>query len=193
MVKFIGLSGLQEEELTKKELEDDFSVSVISQNIESQNDELARKKQMESIMAIQRDQELRQYIGKKWLLKELLRLGEYSENQIREAISGEEGADQELMSEAAKAIEMIERGETPKLNRGANTAFIRKIAIYATDNAEDDLIYAKLMNYALDHMLIAEQNANILSSITSERNQQPIMSLQIQPRIREKELTEVGI
>ena len=130
---------------------------------------------------IKNDQELRLNVGKKWLLKEILRIGEYKEEQIKEALSGEEGGDEELMSEAARAIEMIEQGEQPKINRGANTSFIRKIANYAIDNSETDEIYSKLMNYALDHMMIAETNANIMSSITQQDMTQQGMQPQQQP------------
>lgn len=172
MVKFIGLLGLQEEELTKKELKEELSVSVVSQNVEAQNDEMTRKKQQESLLTLIKDPELKARVGKGWILKEVLRIGEYSEDQTREALSGEEGGDAELMAEAARAIEVIEEGEMPKLNRGANTAFIRKIALYAIDNADDDRLFWKLFNYAVQHIKIAEQNAQLIQGLAAV-GQQP--------------------
>ena len=194
MVKFIGLLGLQEEELTKKELEDDFSISVSSANIESQNDELTRKKQETSLLTIIKDSELKIQVGKKWLLKEVLRLGEYSEDAIREALSGEEGGDSELMAEAARSIEAIEQGELPKINRGANTAFIRKIVLYATDNVEDELIYNKMMNYAIDHLQIAEQNAKIMLDITGvQESQQQMQQPENKTELQSPELLKLPV
>jgi hypothetical protein len=181
MVKFVGVSGIQEEALLRKELSDDFSVSVTSANTEAKNDEVTRKKQQESLLMIQKDQGLRQEVSSKWLLKEALRLGEYSEDQIKEATSSEEGGDEMLMSEAMRAIEMIIAGEKTKLNQSANTSFIRKIVNYSVENSDElnEETVSKLLAFAQAHLPIAEKNAKLLSPAVPQQPQgQPQNELQ---------------
>ena len=165
MVKYVGLKGIQEEELTKTEAKEELDVDVVSANVESQNDERTRQKQQESLLIIVKDQTLRQQVGDKWLTEELLRLGSWTEDQIRAALNKEEGSNAELLSEAAKSIEDILAGEDPKLNNGANTAFIRKILNYAIEESDSlsDADYKKLLKYAYDHLPIAERNAEIMT------------------------------
>ena len=165
MVKFVGVSGIQEEELLRKELSDEFSVSVTSANTEAQNDEVTRKKQQESLLMIQKDEGLRQEVSSKWLLRESLRLGEYSEDQIKEAMSSEEGGDEMLMSEAMRSIEEIVDGKNPKLNQSANTSFVRKILNYAVEQSDEigEEITAKLLDYAQQHLQIVEKNAKLIA------------------------------
>ena len=114
---------------------------------------------------IQKDFGIRQEVSSKWLLKEALRLGEYSEDQIKEATSSEESGDEMLMSEAMRSIEMIIEGEKPKLNQSANTAFIRKIINYAVENSDeiDEETVTMLLNYAQEHLVIAEKNAKLMA------------------------------
>lgn len=182
MVKFVGVSGIQEEELLRKELADDFSVSVTSANTEVRNDEVTRKKQQESLMMIQKDEGLRQEVSLSWLIKEILRIGEYTEDQIKEATSNEEGGDEMLMSEAMRSIEMIIDGESPKLNQSANTAFVRKIVNYTVEQSDeiDAEIVSKLLEYAQQHLPIAEKNAKLLAPVTPVA--QPQVQSQIQPQ-----------
>ncbi len=173
MVKYTGINGLQEEELTKKEAKEELDVQVVSANTEAQNDEKTKARQSNSLLMIIKDQGMRQQVGDKWLTEEILRNGGWTEDQIRAAMNKEEGATAELLSEAAQAIEQILDGEDPKLNNGANTQFIRKILNYAIEESDTipEAIYLKLMKYANDHIPIAERNAQILMATIPQMGQ----------------------
>jgi len=165
MVQFVGLGGYQSEALTKEDLDDDFSINVVSANQEAKIDEITKKNQKESLLLVVKDQELRSGYNQEWLRKEVLRTGDYSEEEIREAMMKDEGGDAELMSEAARSIEDLLANKKVKLNQSANPAFIRKVANYAIENADElsDEEFAKLYKYAIDHLPIAEKNAKLLA------------------------------
>lgn len=159
MVKFIGLKGIQEEEVTRDDVNSDLDVEVSSQSAEAQVDQKKQEKRELSITMLQNDPALRMQIGDKWLAEQILRNGEYEEDDIKAALNKEE-ANEELMSETAKAIEEILDGQQPKLNRGANIAYVRKIVNYAIDESDslDDATFAALMEFAYQHLPIVEQN-----------------------------------
>jgi len=173
MVKMLGLRGYQDEELTREEVKENLGIEIVSANVEAQQDTITQKKQENAIDRILKTPELKAQVGQKWLLRNVLKIGEFSEEEIRDAMSGEEGGDNELISEAARAVELIREGEEPKLNRGANTAFIRWIINYAMDESDnlDDATFNRIYKYAVDHLSIAQQNAQLLT-ITQPTNEQ---------------------
>lgn len=185
MVRYLGLTGLKEEPLTRKEMQEDLGIEVVSANIEAQNDRMTRDKQSAALTDILNSEVLLGQTNPKTLLEERLRLGEFSEDRIRDFLEKEEGVNAELLSEAAMAIEMIEDGEEPKVNQGANTAFIRKIVRHALDESDrlDNNTFARLMRYANAHMEIAMRNAKIITQLAPEQprlalpgQQQPVQT-----------------
>ncbi|MCX7589705.1 MAG: hypothetical protein N2Z85_02075 [Patescibacteria group bacterium] len=175
-VKMIGLFGYEDDKIFREELDNEFIIDVSSSTIERQINEIVRKKQQESLLMVLKDPELRNKINKNWVIKEILRLGEFDENTIKEALSEQDEVSEEILSEASKAIEEILQGKKPRLYNRANTDFIRKIIYFATENVEDDIKYANLMNYAIEHIPIAERNARFSNKILSRlnSNQQPM-------------------
>jgi len=198
MVKFIGLKGVQEEELTKDDIQDDLEVEVVSQNAESQLDEIKQKKRENAFILISKDPDLKTQVSPKWLAEQVLRNGEYDEVDIKSALNKEEGMNAELMSEAAKAIEEILEGGKPKVNRGANLAFIKKIKDYAIEESDSisDEDFVRLERYAMQHFEIAEKNEleaqQMIAQTAIQENGQPnanpenpAIGQQIQPSGRE--------
>lgn len=168
MVKFVGLKGIQEEEVSRDDVNAGLDVVVSSQNAEAVVDLKKQDKRNGALDRIQKDQNLRVQIGDKWLAEQILRTGEYEEDEIKSAMNKEEGSNAELMSEGAKAIEEIIDGQQPKLNRGANIAYIRKIVDYAIEESDslDDQTFANLMDFAFQHESIAEQNEVLQQKLT---------------------------
>lgn len=162
MVKFIGNKGVQDESLTKEEARENLDVAVSSETAEAELDEIKQKKRTEALVLLRGDEALRQEVSNKWLAEQFLRNGEYGEEDIKFALAKEEGANAELLSEAAKAIEdIVTKGEADvKLNKGANMAFVKKIRDYAFDESDslDDETFAKLIEYTARHFEIAQQN-----------------------------------
>jgi len=184
MTRYLGLTGLKEEPLTKKEMREDLGIEVVSANIEAQNDRITQDKQAAALGDIIGSEVLLAQVNPKTLLEERLRLGEFSEDKVRDFLDKEEGANAELLSEAAMAVEMIEDGETPKINQGANTAFIRKIVRHAMDESDrlDDNVFVAIMKYASDHMQIAIKNANLMAQFTIQQQQEAQLPAQPAPQ-----------
>lgn len=159
MVRFIGLKGIQDEELTKEEAGSELDVQVVSSISEAKNSVENQAKKERALDRILTKPELYQQSNPKWVYEEVLRNGGYKEDTIRYA-SDKEGGNAELLSEAAQSIEKIVNGEKAEMNRGANLSFVKKIKEYARDNQDDmdDEIFVALMEYALAHLPFAEQN-----------------------------------
>jgi hypothetical protein len=185
MVTYLGVTGKQDEELTRKEVREDFGIEVISANAEAQNNEATNQKQQNALVLIMKDPLLRAQVGSKWLLEEILRTGAYTEDEIKNAENKDDRADAVLLSEAAQSIEAIVQGESPKVNRSATTAFIRKILNYAMEESDtlDDDVYAKLITYAIQHLPIVEQNAQLFMQVQSPIQQPQEQEVNQEPQV----------
>lgn len=160
-VKVIGNAGIEwDEELKREEAGRIFSIRVRGTSTEEkQNAVLAQRKQA-SLMMIARDPELRQRTNQSWRLRETLKLGGYDAEDVRVALDTNSEADDDILSEAAQAIEDIINGRTPRKNRGATTGYVRKILDYAYDTELDDAVFKRLVAFAQMHVPVAKENAD---------------------------------
>lgn len=108
---------------------------------------------------IMKDPELRTIVNPYWRAQETLKHGAFEEAEIKVAMSREEVGNIEILAEATQAIQDIVQGQNPKVNRGANTAFIQKILDFATDEDVDDNVFKRLTDYAKAHIPVAYENA----------------------------------
>ena len=132
------------------------------------------KSRADGLMMIAKDPILSQAINPIWRAAETLKYASYDEAEIKVAMSREEVGNIELLAEAEQSIQDIKLGKTPKLNRGANTAFIQSIVDFATDEDIKKDVYDKLMEYAMSHMETAKENMNrsiIAQKINAAKNQ----------------------
>ena len=158
LVKVIGTKGAEWNELLRKEVDVGMAVVVRSGRAELEQDELNQKRRTESLIAVAGNPILVREVNPTKVTEEILRSGNYEDEDIRQFFDKETYGDRELMSEAAAAIEEIIDGKTPKLNRGANTAFMQKIIDFAINTDTDEDTYKKLMQYAESHTVIAAEN-----------------------------------
>ncbi len=158
-VKIIGEQGVEWEDLVRGEAKKapDFDIDIEGGSAEIMANEAKSKKRENSLMLLVKRPELGQQLNPNWLVQEILRQGQWEEEQIRIAMS-RETTNLELLSEASQAIQMILKGKAPKINRGADTSFIQKIIDFAIDKDLKMDIYTKMMAYAQAHMEIAVRN-----------------------------------
>lgn len=159
-VKIIGNSGVEwDEELTRADAGKHFRVTVRGGGDEEKRNALLSQKKDLALTRILGDQRIAAKVNEKWLLREILETGGYDKEVIKTALDPMSEDNQDLMSEAAQAIEdIVTNGRTPKLNRGANTAFIRKINDYVTDMDLKPEQKRALMDYAIQHIPVARYN-----------------------------------
>lgn len=172
-ITLVGIEGVERTRITRKDLrtKSDFDVSVVSSQDRAQVQEA---EQVRKERALDRIVKSGQPVNSRWLREEILRAGGYEESQIALALDLENETSEELMSEAAAAIQDILRGRTPSINRKADTAFMQKIVDFAKDHSTIEIakdgsqilkagdiskeVFTKLVEYAMQHAMIATEN-----------------------------------
>ncbi len=158
-IEVMGAKGVEWDELTPKDLE--FERPLKIQPIGGTSELQLKRVQDQEKFAVLEDLSGNPNSGvnPQWVSREKLLLKGYTEDQIKDAFSQDSFATRELMSEAAQAEKDIVEGEMPKLNRGANAAFMQHIVDFATDTEGLDLeTHNKLIEYAMAHTDIATEN-----------------------------------
>lgn len=185
LVKIIGEEGVEWEELTRGEAKKaiDFDIEIAGGSAEIIANEAKSKKRENSLGLLLKRNDLMLQVNPQWVIKEILKTGEYEEEEVKMALS-KEGIDLELMSEASQAIQEILKGKKPKLNRGANTSFMQKIIDFAYDNEIELEKYKALIAYALAHKEIALQNMTRLAGISNINPEREVVA--------EKPMLKVG-
>ena len=182
MVKIIGESGVEWDELTHGEAKKapDLDIEISGGTAEMMANESKAKKRENALVMLNADPELRAMINPRWRIQEILKHGSFEEAEIRTALSKESG-NIELLSEATQSIQQILKGKVPKINRGANTAFIQKIVDFAVDSDVAIDIYKKLMGYAQAHVKIAVENMTRMAMVMGAGGGQPIVKKGVLP------------
>lgn len=155
-VRIIGEKGAEWEEVKRNEIDPHWNIKAEGGNAEMQADEV-KKKRLQEIMATLAPDELA-ILSPRWRTETKLRVAGVEEDDIRMAFDIQNEGNREILSEASMAIQQIIKGKAPKLNRGANTAFIQKILDYATDTDLKQTDYNTLIAYAEAHISIAQEN-----------------------------------
>jgi len=156
-VQIIGTNGVEWDEIRKEELTE-FDISITGGSAQKKIEEMRSQKQESTLGLIIKDPTLKARVNPDWLTEAVLRHGDFSDEEIKRALDINNFGDQEIMSEAAKAIEEILEGQKPKLNKGATSGFMQKIVDFAAENEVDNKTYDALMNYAMAHIDIATKN-----------------------------------
>lgn len=159
-IEIMGERGKQWDNIEKQDVRDfagsgRFSIMVVGRDSEQQVDEMRKQKRQASLDQIIN---AKLPVNSQWLVENILRVGEFDEDEIHEAMDLDSYGQKELLSEAADAIEKILKGKQPQVNRGANAAFMQKIIDFATDEDIDDKMHTRLMEYAMAHVDIAREN-----------------------------------
>jgi hypothetical protein len=177
-VKLIGLEGAEWDEMLKREdAAKPFRVSVTGGNDEEKANTLTAQRKDATLARIERNPQLMKEINQKWYLREVLSNGGFDKEAIKIGLDTNSDADQDLLSEAAMAIDEILRGKDPKLNQGATSGYVQKIVNFAenTDLKED--VRAKLIFFAEQHIPIMTRNMArkaAFERMAQERNQEQL-------------------
>ncbi len=167
-IEMVGEAGFESETLTKEDLKyiDMISISVTGGTEEDERNIVDRNEKRTILAGLST-------VNPRWRDEQMLRTGPFNEEEIREAFNYQPNLTKALMAEAAQACEAIKEGRTPKLNPGANAAFIEYIKNVATSNEElSDELREKMLDYAIEHGQIAAENeARAALEINGQRAQ----------------------
>lgn len=158
-VKMIGTDGVEWDKLRKEEI-NDFDITITGGTAEIQMLEIKKQKQAAALNSIASNPELISKINKNWFLEATLKQADFDESDIKNALDINNDGDQEILSEAAQAIEDILSGKTPSLNRGATTRYIQKIVDFASEEDIKPEVFDKLTAFAEAHIPIAQENSD---------------------------------
>lgn len=138
MVKMIGKTGVKWEELTRGELKDmqDVDVIVTGGTQEAELNAIKQKQQSEALASVTANPEYAAMLSKRWVIENTFRIAGFTDEDIQQALDVESDENREILNEASQAIQMILQGKQPKLNRGANAAFLQKILDFDTENLD---------------------------------------------------------
>ena len=157
-IKMIGSFGVEWDVLLRSEVNPDLDINVESSNAQMQADEVKKKSRVNALGQIQANPALANVMSPKWLLEQILLTGEFTSEEVRRAMDKDWGND-ELLAEAAEAIDKIVKGKPVKPNRGANPAYLQKILDYAVNNTDEDFeLFKKLMMFIDENVDFAIQN-----------------------------------
>jgi hypothetical protein len=167
MVKIIGESGVEWDDLKKEELtsKTEFDIEVVGSNVELEMSEAKKTKQMNSLDSISKDPEQMKQVNPKFLVEEKLRVNGFSEDSIKRAMNVDNMGSEKSISHAAMGIEKILRGKKVKPYRGADIAFLQYINDFAADNDLDDQKAVDIINYGREHLKIVVKNMALKASL----------------------------
>lgn len=160
MVKVMGIEGVGWEKITKEDTTPDYTCRVSSTSAEAEKTAMIQAKKSAALDKIILNN-LVPKVNQNWLVENILRAGEFSDEEIRVGMDVNTDGTQEVLLKAAESIRKIVDGVWPvPLIRQATTGFMQKIVNYSNDHAEDFSmdIYHKLNIYAMAHQQLVTEN-----------------------------------
>ena len=151
-IQMMGSDGLEWDEFTAadKKRNRDFGIKIKGGNDELQ-ESLAKNARKQAALG------LVQTANPQWKDREILKNAGYTDEELKDGFSNVSPASRELISEAAKAVDDISRGRSPKVNQSANIAFCQKL-IDDAQSINDLKIQNKIYDYVMLHGKIVAQN-----------------------------------
>lgn len=178
-IKMMGATGIEWDEISADDQNTLRDYEIV---IEGGDDSMLQRKEEDKIKidALSRTTT----VNPIWKDRETLKAAGYDEETLKEAFSLADPGLKSLLAEAAQAEQDILEGKTPKINRGANAAFMQHIMDFAKDLSmpdknKENILAIKLMKYARDHALIAAKNEarNAIQIINEAKIKSGIMNM----------------
>ncbi len=164
-IKMYGADGTKWDELTpedKKRVRD-FGIKIKGGQDELQENKAKNLQKMEGLKGVTT-------VNPRWKDEQALKAAGFDDDDIRDAFNNLPPASKELLAEACQAVDMIVRGRVPKLNPGANLAYMQKL-IDEAEELDDDQIAVKIYDFAMAHSSIVAQNeGRSAASMIQQRN-----------------------
>lgn len=158
-VKLIGENGVTWDEIRKSDINPEVDIFVESSSNELRMSEMKNERRQAAVAQIAADPDLKKAVNPTWLAEQTLLGGMFDDEDVRVALDTENDGNREVLARASENIQAIIKGKTPKLFRGATTAYQQKILDFATDNTDDDFeLFVKLTDYAKAHDKLVMEN-----------------------------------
>jgi len=175
MVQILGVKGLEDDELTKDDLEPNFDIIPSSSRAEAENDELKRKGRIETLISITANPVEMAVVSPNWIVEEKLRNGGYEDGEIKIAMDLQNEGDKEVILMAAEENDDLYNGKPVHANKKATTAHLQRhkdfmdILDNEIANSKEEQRYKKeevlvaLSKHFMEELPIATENAKRLA------------------------------
>ena len=169
LVKRIGDKGFGWDAI-KNQGTVEFDIELVGGSAELQANAEQEKQRNEALMMIMKDPILAQAVNPIWRVKQTLIMGKWDEAQIKSALSQGDLGNDEIVGEAALAVQNILINKKPKrIVRTANPEFINYLIDFADEmefnmtgtskkDKADQRHYAEVMEYVERHLPVVEEN-----------------------------------
>lgn len=161
-VKMLGDKGYNWVELVKEDVNPvkEFNIEIVGGQAQVALDEIKKRNRKDSLTAIIANPTLAGRLNPEVTIEEMLRSGDWEEQQIKRLLDTQSYGSEEIIAEAHQAIQDMLENKKPKFNRSATPIFMQTILDFAYDS--EDLTIEKfneMVTYAEMHLQIATQNA----------------------------------
>jgi len=175
-IRLLGEEGIDWGEITRMDLSTNKDIDILIMSTDKQmiDNDLKAEKRIKALSLLATSTN----INSKKRDEEILKQGEWSDQEIAEFMDTKTFSDKRSMAHASLVIQEVLRGKKPEMWFGATTAFMQKIVDYATDNrvslAEK---YDVLLEFASSHKDIVASNVERKANETAQQmNQQDIQA-----------------
>ena len=212
-IEMLGKFGYAWEELKPadlKDIDDVDDIVVSGGSSEEALDEVKKRRRSDTLATLTGNELLMQKLNPTWVIKTSLKEGEFSDDEIQEALDAQGEQNRELMLEADYAIQQILEGKQPRLNRGATIGFVQRILDWEKDNIDylkedgsvDEKQYVlsqKILEYANKHMsepfLIVQQNMqrDLRNQMNTQLQQTPAQSTQVEMPVPNEQEQQMAV
>jgi hypothetical protein len=151
-IEMFGEDGLQWGELSQEDKKRvrDFGIKIRGGHDELQENQVKNQRKIEALKMVST-------VNPRWKDEMIMRAGGFENEELRDAFNNLPPASKELLAEAEQAIDDIARGKKPKVNAGANLAFMQRLIDEGLEQ-EDAEMANKIYDYAMEHALIVAKN-----------------------------------
>lgn len=164
-IEMLGSRGLEWDELTPadKQRARDFGITIANSGERQMQEQQADAQKTNALS-------LTMSVNPKWKDYQLLKTAGFTTDDIKNAWTDVPLGTEELLSEAAQALDDISRGKKPKLNQSANLAYVQKLMDDALD-INDLKVQGKIYDFITAHSVIVARNEsrNLQSLIKTKR------------------------
>lgn len=181
-IRMLGDKGWDWGEITRLDLKTnkDLDIKIISLDKQLQDSEMQKDSRKEALGAIGADPLLAQVVNPKWRAEEILRsIAGYEDVDVAEALDTQTFGSKKALAHASVAIQNITEGKKTEQYFGADTAFMQKIIDTAKEKqAKDPKLAGKLIDFAMSHVQIVQQNMQQKAILMQQTQMQGQMAMQ---------------
>jgi len=171
MIKLIGPEGIRWDTIKRDDVvtKEDLEINISATNQEMAVKEMENKSKIQALALLTNNPNYASKISPDFVIREILKSGGYSEDDITRALSVNIVISEEQLGKAAEVIEDFLDGKTPPMNFQADAGFVQKLVDFVVAQELPADVINKIYAYAIKHMPIVAKNT-VRKAMTNTAN-----------------------